>query len=85
MGGNARRAPRYMRRRVRDEHLADDLAQDVLLKAQKGLRDRPDGDKLAAWMFQIARNTVIDFYRSRRSDAAAHRARAGGGRSVAGG
>jgi RNA polymerase sigma-70 factor, ECF subfamily len=65
---------RYMRRRVRDEHLVDDLAQDVLLKAQKGLATAPTDDKLAAWMFQIARNTVIDFYRSRRSDAAAHRA-----------
>jgi RNA polymerase sigma-70 factor, ECF subfamily len=58
---------RFIRRRVRDEHLVDDLAQDVMLKAQIGLATAPTDDKLAAWMFQIARNTVIDFYRSPRS------------------
>ena len=42
-----------MRRRVRDEHLADDLAQDVLLKAQKGLATAPTDDKLASWMFRL--------------------------------
>jgi RNA polymerase sigma-70 factor, ECF subfamily len=57
---------RLFRRRVRDEHLAEDLAQEVLLKAQKGLATAPAKDKLAAWMFQIARNVVIDFYRSSR-------------------
>ena len=58
---------RYMRRRVRDQHLAADLAQDVMLKAQASLEDAPAGDKLAAWVFRIARNTLIDFYRSPRS------------------
>ena len=58
---------RYMRRRVRDQHLAADLAQDVMLKAQASLEDAPVGDKLAAWVFRIARNALIDFYRSRRS------------------
>lgn len=64
---------RFMRKRVRDQHLAEDLAQDVMLKAQAALVDgRQEGlphDKLGAWMFQIARNTVIDFYRSRRGQA----------------
>jgi RNA polymerase sigma-70 factor (ECF subfamily) len=58
---------RYMRRRVRDQHLADDLAQDVMLKAQVGLATAPTDDRLGAWMILIARNTVIDFYRSSRS------------------
>jgi len=57
---------RYMRGRVRDEHLADDLVQEVLLKAQKALPTAPTDEKLAAWLFHIARNTVIDHYRSRR-------------------
>jgi RNA polymerase sigma-70 factor, ECF subfamily len=57
---------RYMRRRVRDEHLADDLAQEALLKAQAALATAPPDDKLAAWVFRIARNTAIDFYRSPR-------------------
>src|SRR4051794_1628472 len=58
---------RFIRRRVRDEHVAADLAQDVLLKAHTGLATAPEDGRLAAWLFQIARNTVIDFYRSPRS------------------
>lgn len=57
----------FIRRRVRDEHLADDLVQEVLLKVQKNLDSAPEGQKLAAWMFQIARNTITDHYRSPRS------------------
>ena len=58
---------RFIRNRVGDEHVADDLAQEVMLKAQTHLRNAPAEDRLAAWLFQIARNTVIDYYRSPRS------------------
>lgn len=56
----------FVRRRVRDEHAADDLVQDVLLKAQANIAGAPEGERLSAWLFQIARNTVIDYYRSAR-------------------
>lgn len=55
----------YIRRRVEDSHTADDLVQDVILKAQLNLHSAPM-PKLSAWMFQIARNVVIDHYRSRK-------------------
>lgn len=59
------RLRRFIGRRVNDPHVADDLAQDVLLKVQTQLDALPPGEKLAAWIFRIARNTVIDHYRAR--------------------
>lgn len=53
----------FIRSRVEDSHTADDLVQDVILKAQLNLHSAPM-HKLSAWMFQIAKNVVIDHYRS---------------------
>lgn len=53
----------FVRSRVEDSHTADDLVQDVILKAQLNLHSAPM-HKLSAWMFQIAKNVVIDHYRS---------------------
>lgn len=39
--------------RVEDSHTADDLVQEVILKAQLNLHSAPM-HKLSAWMFQIA-------------------------------
>ncbi len=55
----------FIRGRVEDSHTADDLVQEVILKAQLNLHSAPM-HKLPAWMFQIARNVVIDHYRSRK-------------------
>lgn len=55
----------FIRGRVEDSHTADDLVQDVILKTQLNLHSAPM-HKLSAWMFQIARNVVIDHYRSRK-------------------
>ena len=60
----ADRLRRFIRSRVEDSHTADDLVQDVILKAQLNLHSAPM-HKLSAWMFQIAINVVIDHYRSR--------------------
>jgi RNA polymerase sigma-70 factor (ECF subfamily) len=61
------RVRRYVGRRVNDSHAADDITQDVMLKVHSQLDSLPPGDKLAPWMFRIARNAVIDHYRRTRS------------------
>jgi RNA polymerase sigma-70 factor (ECF subfamily) len=58
---------KFIRKRVRDAHTADDLLQDVLLKAQTNIANAPPAERIGAWLFQIARNTIIDHYRSPRS------------------
>lgn len=56
---------RFIGRRVSDPHAADDITQDVLLKLQAQLDAVPADDRLPSWVFAVARNAVIDHYRSR--------------------
>lgn len=56
----------FIRRRVSDRFAADDILQDVLLKVHTALPSLKEGTKLQGWLYQIARNAVIDHYRSRR-------------------
>ena len=62
LGGRLRA---FVAGRVNDAHAADDITQDVLLKVQTQLHALPPEDKLPAWVFAIARNAIIDHYRSR--------------------
>jgi RNA polymerase sigma-70 factor (ECF subfamily) len=64
LGGPLRR---FIGRRVRDRHAAEDITQDVMLKVQAHLRERPPPEKLVGWIYQAARNAVADYYRSPRS------------------
>ncbi len=52
---------------VRDPHVAEDVFQDVLIRAIKGLH-RYQSDRLLSWLFRIARNRVIDLSRKRKPD-----------------
>jgi len=62
-------APRlraFIRRRVRNDTLADDLVQETLLKVYRSRATLRDDTKLEAWLYQIARGTIIDHYRRQR-------------------
>lgn len=56
----------FIRRRVRDETTADDLAQETMLKVFRSRASLRDGQRIEAWIYQIARGTIIDFYRRQR-------------------
>lgn len=43
----------------------DDLLQEVLIKAHEKLHTVKDDTSIKAWLFQVANNTIIDFYRKR--------------------
>lgn len=57
----------FIRARVADDATAEDLLQDVFLKIHQQIETLKETKKLESWVYQITRNTIIDYYRSRRS------------------
>ena len=60
----------FLARRVESPEAADDLTQDVLLR----LLQHKDGsvDNPTAWLYRVARNVLIDHYRTRASQRRLH-------------
>jgi RNA polymerase sigma-70 factor (ECF subfamily) len=52
--------------RLPDCDEAEDILQDVFLRIHTNLGTVRDLDRLESWVYQIARNSIIDFYRRRR-------------------
>ena len=61
---------RFIRRRVPDDHVADDLHQETFLRIHRSIGSLGEADRLAAWVYRIARNVVHDHYRRGSGDAA---------------
>ncbi len=59
----------YLRRLVGDEHLAEDLAQDVFLQAHRALPSYDPGRDPRPWLFTIATNKLRDHWRARATHA----------------
>ena len=57
----------FIRRRVGAADLAEDVLQDVFVKAHSRLDTLANADRIQSWLYQIARNTIIDYYRARKT------------------
>ncbi|MCR6655189.1 MAG: RNA polymerase sigma factor SigZ [Opitutus sp.] len=57
---------RFLWQRVNSAADAEDLLQHVFVRIHAGLPKLHDTSKLQGWVYRIARNVVIDFYRARR-------------------
>jgi RNA polymerase sigma-70 factor (ECF subfamily) len=58
----------FIRRRVHDEHLAEDLLQETFVRIHDGLASLEAEERLAPWVFRIARRTLADHARGRRAE-----------------
>ncbi len=56
----------FIRTRVTDPTTAEDILQDVFVKIQSKLDQLKDPTRLQGWLFLIARNAIIDHYRTHR-------------------
>jgi RNA polymerase sigma-70 factor (ECF subfamily) len=54
----------FVRSKVSDDATSDDILQNVFLKMHSGLASLKDETKLKSWLYQIARNAIIDYFRS---------------------
>ncbi|MCX7551939.1 sigma-70 family RNA polymerase sigma factor [Xanthomarina sp. F2636L] len=59
---------RFILSKVKDIVIADDLLQDTFIKVHTKKDSLKDEDKLKAWLFSVARYTVLDYYRNNHID-----------------
>jgi RNA polymerase sigma-70 factor (ECF subfamily) len=53
----------FIARRVPDRDSAEDILQDVMLRIHRHAADLEHPPAVAAWVHQIARNSIADYYR----------------------
>ncbi|GAB4143071.1 MAG: hypothetical protein Fur0037_10610 [Planctomycetota bacterium] len=63
----SRRIYFFVKRYVRDSHAAEDLTQDVFLGAVRGIGNFDRRYTMDQFLFGIAKNRVIDYFRKRRT------------------
>ncbi len=59
----------YLAHRLGERHAAEDLLQDVFIKAIRQGADFCGLENSRAWLFQVARNALVDYQRLRRDGA----------------
>jgi len=55
---------RYIENKVRDEAITEDILQDTFIKIHTKLHTLKDLNKIKSWCFTIARNSIMDFFRT---------------------
>jgi RNA polymerase sigma-70 factor (ECF subfamily) len=58
---------RFIQSRVPDTATAEDILQEVFLRVHNRIGSLRDDSKLQSWIFQIARNAIVDYYRGDRT------------------
>lgn len=62
---------RFIYYKVFSKEIAEDLTSDTFIKALSRIGSyKIDKGRFNSWLYQIARNTVIDYYRTRKEDVA---------------
>lgn len=59
---------RYLFYRVGNRHDAEDLTEQVFLKAWEAIDGSRQEIHFRPWIYRIAHNTVVDFYRTRKEE-----------------
>jgi RNA polymerase sigma-70 factor (ECF subfamily) len=55
----------FIRGKISDPEVAEDLLQESLLRAVRAAPDLRDEERLTSWLYQIVRNAITDAYRRR--------------------
>jgi RNA polymerase sigma factor (sigma-70 family) len=59
----------FIRKRISDVEEAEDILQDVFYQFVSGYSSIESMDKATSWLFQVARNKIIDRYRKKKHQA----------------
>ncbi|WP_417432679.1 RNA polymerase sigma factor SigZ [Kiloniella sp.] len=55
----------FLHSKVSNPTEVEDLLQEILIKTHENLKSIKSESSLKSWLFQIANNTIIDFYREK--------------------
>jgi RNA polymerase sigma-70 factor (ECF subfamily) len=58
----------FIKRRIDNDQDVEDILQIVFLKILNNINNLRESNKIHSWIYTIARNTIIDFYRSQHED-----------------
>ena len=61
----------YIRKKIADPDIAEDILQESLAKGLKAAPQLRDEENMMAWIYRIINNTIIDFYRRRATETKA--------------
>ena len=53
----------FIKKKVKSSDIADDILQDVFVKIHLKLSTLSNSDKLISWVYQITRNSILDYFR----------------------
>jgi RNA polymerase sigma factor (sigma-70 family) len=67
IGRERGRLRNFIRKRVADEAEAEDILQDVFYELVEAYTLMKPIEQVSAWMFRVARNRIIDFFRKKKS------------------
>jgi len=59
----------FIRSIVRDDWISEDLTQEVFIRALKNWPTLKDRDRVKVWLFRIAKNLCLDYFRHEHSEA----------------
>lgn len=54
----------FIKTKIDDEYIADDLLQDIGIKLHDNLNRKTAIKNYKTWLFQVTRNTIADYYRN---------------------
>jgi len=60
----------YILKRVHDEPTAKDISQEVIIKVYNFCLSKSGVRNVRAWLYQIAHNAIVDYYRKNKRDIA---------------
>lgn len=59
---------RYVRYKTNDTHAAEDIVQEVFIKAFQSIDTLKETQKFQSWLYAIASNTITDYFRKHHID-----------------
>jgi len=59
---------RFVRYKINDPHIAEDIVQETFIKALQSIDTLKERDKFQSWLYTIASNTIKDYYKKQRPE-----------------